>query len=96
MMTSTEFGRNGAFGLSRAISRVLRWTPVIRNGAPAEEITGRRRTVSLDTGEPLTIDFLREVAKELRRNIPLEILPENILSGWDSNLGGGVCLFSRS
>jgi PRTRC genetic system protein B len=33
----------------------------------------------LDSGEPITIDFLKYLAKGLGRNIPREILPGNVL-----------------
>jgi PRTRC genetic system protein B len=78
MMTSTEFGRNGAFGLSRAI---LVYSDGRQSFATVHQ---PKRSPDggapyLDIGEPLTIEFLRGLAKGLGRNVPQEILPENVL-----------------
>ena len=34
----------------------------------------------LDAGEPLTVDFLKQLAKGLGRSVPREILPSNVLA----------------
>ena len=78
MTKSTHLGFNGAFSLSRAIL-------VYSDGRQAfATVHEPKRSPDggapyLDAGEPLTIDFLKEMAKGLGRNVPQEILPENVL-----------------
>ena len=78
MTKSTHFGCNGAFSLSKAI---LVYSDGRRSFATVHQ---PKRSPDggapyLDAGEALTIDFLRELAKGLGRNVPQEILPENVL-----------------
>jgi PRTRC genetic system protein B len=78
MLKSTHFGHNGAFGLSRAI---LVYSDGRESFATVHE---PKRSPGggapyLDAGEPVTLDFLKELAKGLGRNVPREILPENVL-----------------
>lgn len=78
MMKSTHFGCNGTFSLSSAIL-------VYSDGRESfATVHQPKRSPDggapyLDAGEPLTINFLKELAKGLGRNIPQEILPENVL-----------------
>ena len=78
MMKSTHFGRNGTFSLSKAIL-------VYSDGRESfATVHQPKRSPDggapyLDAGEPITIDFLRELAKGLGRHVPREILPENVL-----------------
>src|SRR5690348_6256093 len=78
MLKSTHFGRNGMFGLSRAI---LVYSDGRESFATVHE---PKRSADggapyLDAGEPITIDFLKNLAQGLGRNVPREILPENVL-----------------
>ena len=78
MTKSTRFGSNRNFGLSRAIlvysdgqeafATVHEAKPSPDGGAPY-----------LDAGQPLTIDFLKHLAKALGRTTQCEILPPNVL-----------------
>ena len=78
-MTKTmHFGSNRLFALSKAVlvyadaqeafATVHEAKPAPDGGAPY-----------LDAGQPLTIDFLKQLAKALGRTTPCEILPRNVL-----------------
>jgi PRTRC genetic system protein B len=78
MTKSADFGRNGAFSLSRAI---LVYSDGRQSFATVHQ---PKRSPDggapyLDAGEPLTIDFLKELAKGLGPSVPQEILPGNVL-----------------
>jgi PRTRC genetic system protein B len=78
MTKMTHFGSNRLFGLSKAVlvysdaqeafATVHEAKPSPDGGAPY-----------LDAGQPLTIDFLKQLAKSLGRTTPCEILPRNVL-----------------
>src|ERR1039458_2313785 len=78
MTKTTHFGSNRLFGLSKAVlvyadaqeafATVHEAKPAPDGGAPY-----------LDAGQPLTIDFLKQLAKALGRTTPCEILPRNVL-----------------
>jgi len=78
MTKNAHFGCNGAFSLSRAI---LVYSDGRQSFATLHQ---PKRSPDggapyLDAGEPLTVDFLKELARGLGRGVPQEILPENIL-----------------
>ena len=78
MTKTTHFGSNRLFALSKAVlvysdaqeafATVHEAKPSPDGGAPY-----------LDAGQPLTIDFLKQLAKALGRTTPCEILPRNVL-----------------
>jgi PRTRC genetic system protein B len=78
MTKSARLGRNDAFNLSRAIL-------VYSDGRESfATVHQPKRSPDggapyLDAGEPVTVDFLKELARGLGRNIPQEILPGNVL-----------------
>ena len=79
MMKTTHFGSNRSYGLSKAIL-------VYSDGQEAFATVHEPRDSPdggppyLDAGEPLTVDFLRQLAKGLGQTVVREILPANVLA----------------
>jgi PRTRC genetic system protein B len=78
MTKSAHLGRNGTFNLLGAIL-------VYSDGRESfATVHQPKRSPDggapyLDAGEPVTVDFLKELARGLGRHIPQEILPGNVL-----------------
>ncbi len=79
MTKSTHFGLNRNFGLSKAVL-------VYSDGQEAFATVHEAKAAPdggapyLDAGQPLTIDFLKHLAKALGRTTQCEILPPNVLA----------------
>ena len=79
MMKTTHFGSNRSYGLSKAIL-------VYSDGQEAFATVHEPRDSPdggppyLDAGEPLTMDFLRQLTKGLGQTVQREILPANVLA----------------
>ena len=79
MMTTTHFGSNRSYGLSKAIL-------IYSDGQEAFATVHEPRNSPdggppyLDAGQPLTVDFLRQLAKGLGQTVVREILPANVLA----------------
>jgi PRTRC genetic system protein B len=79
MMKTTHFGSNRSYGLSKAIL-------IYSDGQEAFATVHEPRDSPdggppyLDAGEPLTVDFLRQLAKGLGQTVVREILPANVLA----------------
>jgi PRTRC genetic system protein B len=78
MNKTAHFGSNRNFGLSKAILLYSDGRELFATvHEPKDSPDGG--PPYLDSGEPVTIDFLKLLAKGLGRNIPREILPANVL-----------------
>ena len=79
MMKTTHFGSNRSYGLSKAIL-------IYSDGQEAFATVHEPRDSPdggppyLDAGQPLTADFLRQLAKGLGQTVAREILPANVLA----------------
>jgi len=79
MMKTVHFGSNRSYGLSRAI---LVYSDGQESFATIHEPKNSPDggPPYLDAGEPLTVEFLRQLAKGLGQTVAREILPANVLS----------------
>lgn len=79
MMKTTHFGSNRSYGLSKAIL-------VYSDGQEAFATVHEPRDSPdggppyLDAGQPLTVDFLKQLAKGLGQTVAREIFPANVLA----------------
>ena len=78
MTKTVHFGSNRSFGLSKAILVYSDGQELFATvHAPRDSPDGG--PPYLDAGEALSVDFLKQLAKGLGRNVPREILPANVL-----------------
>ncbi len=78
MTKTAHFGSNRNFGLSKAILLYSDGRELFATvHEPKDSPDGG--APYLDSGEPVTIDFLKLLAKGLGRSVPREILPANVL-----------------
>lgn len=78
MTKSVHFGSNRSFGLSKAILVYSDGQELFAT-VHAPKDSPDSGPPYLDAGEALTVDFLKQLAKGLGRNVPREILPANVL-----------------
>ena len=85
MVKTSHFGSNRSYGLAKAI---LLYSDGQEAFATVHEPKNSPDGGApyLDAGEPLTVDFLRQLAKGLGQTVAREILPANVLArtpeGW--------------
>src|ERR1700722_5636377 len=79
MMKTTHFGSNRSYGLAKAI---LLYSDGQEAFATVHEPKNSPDGGApyLDAGAPLTVDFLRQLAKGLGQTVAREILPANVLA----------------
>ena len=79
MVKTSHFGSNRSYGLAKAIL-------LYSDGQEAFATVHEPKSSPdggapyLDAGEPLTVDFLRQLAKGLGQTVAREILPANVLA----------------
>src|ERR1700683_4008631 len=78
VVKTSHFGSNRSYGLAKAI---LLYSDGQEPSAPCHEpkTSPEGGPPYLDAGEPLTVDFLRQLAKGLGQTVAREILPANVL-----------------
>ena len=79
MVKTSHFGSNRSYGLAKAI---LLYSDGQEAFATVHEPKNSPDGGApyLDAGEPLTVDFLRQLAKGLGQTVAREILPANVLA----------------